>query len=427
MKIAVVGAGLTGLVSAYQLSSQVQIDLFESTPGFGGFLRTFRPSSWPWPLEIFYHHFFHSDRALLALFQDLKISSRLKFYRPKTSSFYNSRFHQLDSPLSVLRFTPLSFFSRLRLGAGIALVKFLPYFSLFDSVSAIKASNLIFGSQATKIIWQPLLKGKFAKDFSQVSFSWLWARLKSRTAVLGYPSGGFSLLTNSLLKNIKKQKANLYPSSPVEKIISQGQKHFLKVKDKTFGPYDAVLLSTPYPKSLELLSPQIYPPLKYLGALTLILELSRPALPDNIYWLNIHDSSAPFLVAVEQNNLFSSSNSPLPSKRHLLYLGGYYPASHPYYRLNSSQILEKFWPYLQKISPQLKRTDICQTHLFTAPYAQPLTAVNHRPQVPTPRTSRPFIYWANMSHIFPWDRGLNYSVLQALKTVKIIREDLKLS
>ena len=68
MRIGIIGAGITGLTAAYELSKAGhQVTVLESTERAGGLARTFSDERWEWPLEIFYLHAFTSDQALLDL------------------------------------------------------------------------------------------------------------------------------------------------------------------------------------------------------------------------------------------------------------------------------------------------------------------------------------------------------------------------
>jgi uncharacterized protein with NAD-binding domain and iron-sulfur cluster len=60
VKVAIIGAGLTGLTAAYQLAQKGhQVVIFEKEYALGGLAAGFKEKDWDWSLEHFYHHFFH--------------------------------------------------------------------------------------------------------------------------------------------------------------------------------------------------------------------------------------------------------------------------------------------------------------------------------------------------------------------------------
>jgi len=48
--------------------------------------------------------------------------------------------------------------------------------------------------------------------------------------------------------------------------------------------------------------------------------------------------------------------------------------------------------------------------MFTETYAQPVPGLHHSRHVPPLQTPIPGLWLANMSQVYPWDRGSNYAV-----------------
>ena len=62
MKIAIIGAGFSGLSAAYYLSKNgCDVTLYESQDKPGGLAMGFKGDNWEWSLEKHYHHIFASD------------------------------------------------------------------------------------------------------------------------------------------------------------------------------------------------------------------------------------------------------------------------------------------------------------------------------------------------------------------------------
>jgi hypothetical protein len=46
--------------------------------------------------------------------------------------------------------------------------------------------------------------------------------------------------------------------------------------------------------------------------------------------------------------------------------------------------------------------------------------VNHSEKIPPLETPLPGVYWASMSHVYPWDRGTNYAVELGRRVAKLM-------
>lgn len=124
MRVAVIGAGITGLIAAYRLSQKGhQVVVFEKEKYAGGQAAGFERKNWRWPLDNFFHHLFVSDEEVKRLVAELNLSDKLFYLRPKTSIFYRNKISQFDSPFSVLAFPHLSFPEKLRTGLVTAYLK----------------------------------------------------------------------------------------------------------------------------------------------------------------------------------------------------------------------------------------------------------------------------------------------------------------
>ena len=109
MNIAIVGAGITGLSAAYDLTGAGHtVTVYEARPNAGGLASGFRDERWDWPLDRFYHHWFASDEHVIRLVQELGAVDRLLFRRPTTSLLVHGRIYPLDSPVRSLEFIPIS-------------------------------------------------------------------------------------------------------------------------------------------------------------------------------------------------------------------------------------------------------------------------------------------------------------------------------
>ncbi|MBI1863523.1 FAD-dependent oxidoreductase, partial [Candidatus Microgenomates bacterium] len=92
MDIAIIGAGVTGLTAAYNLSQAGHtVTVYERAAVPGG-LGTYIEIGGN-HLESFYHHFFQSDVHLRGLVDELGLSDQLRYYRVKTGIFRDGTVH----------------------------------------------------------------------------------------------------------------------------------------------------------------------------------------------------------------------------------------------------------------------------------------------------------------------------------------------
>ncbi|MGD8998314.1 MAG: FAD-dependent oxidoreductase, partial [Anaerolineae bacterium] len=142
MDIGIIGAGITGLTAAYDLTQRGHaVTVYEARSQAGGLAAGFREEGWDWHLEQFYHHWFASDDDLIGLIEELGASDRLFFRRPTTTLYHRGQLYPLDSPvpwlnlipfaplhraIRVLQFAPLPLIDRLRaglVGAHLTLIR----------------------------------------------------------------------------------------------------------------------------------------------------------------------------------------------------------------------------------------------------------------------------------------------------------------
>ena len=190
MKIGIIGAGFTGISAAYRLSKAGEnVSLFESEPNPGGLASGFSAKGWEWALEEHYHHWFTSDWSVRNLATE--IGHQVNFYRPKTSVLIKDGMFQLDSPFSLLKFPYLPLLDRIRTGAVLAYLKVTPFWKMLEGITAESFLKKTMGGNSWETLWKPLFVGKFGNYAPSIPASWFWARIKKRSASLGYPEGGF--------------------------------------------------------------------------------------------------------------------------------------------------------------------------------------------------------------------------------------------
>ena len=416
MDYAVLGGGALGLTVALRLLQRGErAAVYEREREAGGLAAGFRVGD-AW-LEKFYHHLFRSDTAMQRLIAELGLGERLLWPRPRTVTLWRGQMHQLDSPLTVLTFKPLRPVERVRMAAVLAFLKLAPSGPL-EGKRAAPWLRRWMGAGPYRVVWEPLLRGKFGACTEEIALPWFWARVHDRSTELGYVRGGFQLVYERLVERIAALGGEVHLGTTVERVATGGDGRLTVATDRGERAFDRVVSTLP-PRLTCRLAPEL--PADYrarydwgraYGAHCLILALDRPLT--DAYWINVNDPGFPFLALVEHTNYMPPEDY---GGRRLLYLGNYRPMDDPLFAMSKEQVCDEFLPYLTKINPAFRREWVTESRVFKAPFAQPIVTTDYKEHIPPFETPVPGLYTASMFQVYPHDRGQNYSVLLAEELV----------
>jgi protoporphyrinogen oxidase len=417
---AVLGAGALGLTVAYRLAQRgEEVVVLEREPIPGGLAAGFEIEPGMW-LEKFYHHLFRGDRHAIGLINELGLGSDLVWRRPLTVTLRNGRPRQLDSPLSLLRFSPLPVGDRLRMGAALAYLRALPGPGRLEGQTASSWIRRWMGPNAHEVVWGPLLRGKFGALADEIAMPWFWARVHDRTAELGYLRGGFQHLYDRLAERIRELGGDLRLGTEVREVRAQtGGALRVATSGGEELSVDRVV-STLAVRLTCRLAPELPPEYRErhewgtaYGAHCLVLALDRPLTSG--YWMNINDPGYPFMALVEHTNYMDRADY---GGRHLVYLGNYRPMDDPLLRQSTTEVVHQFAPHLERINPDFSREWVSDAWSFATPFAQPIVSVDYRNHIPPFETPVPGLWVASMFQVYPHDRGQNYSIDLAERLVR---------
>lgn len=419
MKVGIIGAGFTGLSSAYQLAKKGhEVTIFEMDSHPGGLALGFQQKNWEWSLEKHYHHWFTNDSSVLNLAKEINYPVIIK--RPKTSVYIDKFIYQLDSPLHVLKFPKLKLLDRIRMAGVLALLRYNPIWQPLEKINAVDFLSKTMGKKAYEKLWEPQLTNKFGKYINEISLAWFWARVKKRTSNLAYPEFGFLHFAEKLVREIEKRGGKFLFNTQVLQ-IQEGAETLVKTKNHTHK-FDKIIVTLPSFFFLKI-APQLpdtyknsLSKLKGLGAINLVLRLKNKFLTDGTYWLSVCDKKSPIMAIVEHTNFIDKKNY---DNEHIVYLGNYLPHDHPYFKTTPEELLKIFHPFLKTINSNYK-SSLIDYHVFKAPFAQPIIPLNYSKIIPKFETPLQNIYLANIQQVYPWDRGTNYAVELGEKITNIL-------
>ena len=442
MRVAVIGAGMTGLVAARRLALLGhECEVFERWPGLGGQVATLDVGDGIL-LERYYHHLFTSDVHIAALYDELGMDDAIEWLRSSVAMFAGGRSHPFTTPGDLLRFPPLPLRSRLRMGLAVLLLQRLNHdVSRFERETAAGWIKRRMGREPWDSVWGPLLRGKFGNRAEDISMAWLWSKLnvrrqikgrEARQELLGYPRGGWQPLLDRLRDEIESNgsavridqaAASVETTSGGFAVAAAAPGSFRVGHDpRAFEPsgdasaFDAVLATVPGDIFIKLLGPRLagmvgddylgrVRSIEYHSALCLLLELDRQFTP--FYWTNVADRKLPFVGLIEQTNLLAPSDY---GNRHLLYVANYLAPGDSLLKFDPDALVERYEAGLKLVNPSFSRGWIRRAWVFREPAAQPIVTVGYGERIPALRTPAAGLFLANTTQIYPEDRGTNYSV-----------------
>lgn len=428
----IVGAGFTGLTAALELArAGKKVLVLDSDTAPGGLAGTFEFRD-NVTIEKFYHHWFDNDVYVPQLVKTLGMESDIITMPSKTGMYFNGRHWRLSTPLDLLRFKPLSFIDRIRLGLLVLKVRRVRDWKAIEHLSIREWLEPLCGANVYRVVWKPLIENKFSVFSDTVNAVWMWKKLVLRGSTrdskggeqLAYFKGGFGRLALAIASEITKLGGEIRYSSPVTGVVtldnqitalctSEGAVHgsqylftpaFSIIADIFENAADANWI-----KSLRRV--------KYLGNVCMVLQLDR-SLSDT-YWLNVNDPGFPFVGVIEHTNFDSPANY---GGKHIVFLSRYLAKEDPLWHIGDEAYLDFAMGHLQRMFPALERSWVSDFRVWRAEFAQPVTERAYSEYVPGRETPYVNAWISTMAQIYPEDRGTNYAIREGQAAAAIMSQ-----
>lgn len=412
MRIAVIGGGIAGLNAAQRLgSSGHDVTLFESSDQLGG-LGTFFQLGDRF-IDRFYHCIMPKDDHMLGLIDRLGISDRLYWNKTYMGMIYRSNYYPFNSPVDLLRFSELSLFARLRLGAGTILMPRVGDADALDDVPIEQWLTGIFGKSLWEAFWRPLFAAKFGDAVDKLPALYLRARLgrESNVSDRGYLEGGLKGMIDTLAENIRTNGGHIHTERPIGSIEAADSGVTIHAADGESLSFDAAISTVPVTILRRLLrapeQAQALPNVPHQGVVNALFLTRRPMSGN--YWTPVIFSGAEFDGVVESSTLIKPEHY---GGLHATYVMRYTGADSELFNEPEDTIKARWAEQFLAVHRHLdlKPDDIADVHVFKAPFVEPLYPLGYQKLKPPFELVPGRLYSATTGHVYPGITSWNSSI-----------------
>ena len=412
LKVGIIGGGIMGISLGYYLAKQgVAVTIYEASPVLGGLAGPLVLEDGT-EVDRFYHAILSSDRHLRELCEELGIADQFRFKETKTSFYYKNALHPMNNMIDFLKFPPLGWIDRFRLGLTVLAAQFTRDWKSLESIS-VQDWLLKWGGRVTfQNIWRPMLKAKFDAGFDNVPATWIWSRLvrmkstregANQKEMAGHLIGGYITLIKALTEKIREFGGEVLLKTPVKEIvIESGKAAGIRMVNDEVVKYDKVICTMQTPVFQRLIpgaDPKYHEFLAksdYLGIIAPLLVLTKP-LTGN-WTVNITDDRFPFTGVIETTAYIDPS---YVGGYHLVYLPKYTAPGSEWQKKSDDEIKQIWLENLKAMFPDFDPSTIKYFLIHRERYVEPLHGLNETDLVPEVKTPVGNLFLATTSQIYP--------------------------
>ena len=432
-RVGIVGGGILGISLGYFLAKKgLLVEIFEASPHLGGLAGQIILEDGT-PVDRFYHAILSSDHHLLQLCEELGIEDQLHFRETRMGFYHQGKIHSMNNLRDFVKFPPLGWLDRLRLGITIIYAQFVNDWRQLESVGVEDWLVRLGGRRAYSNIWHPMLKAKFDGSFEQTPATYIWSRLVrmkstrggvSQKEEAGHLAGGYISLLEAMVERIVAAGGKIHLSQPVNEIaIDKGKACGIRIENE-ITPFDAVIstLQTPIFRRLIPDANRDYLDflnrMKYLSIIAALLVLDRPLTG---YWtLNLTDDRFPFTGLIETTSYIDPQ---YVGGHHLVYLPKYISPKSEWQQLPDEQIKALWLDSLEQMFPEFNRNSVRYFLVHRERYVEPIHRLNETHLIPLIKTPIQNLYLATTAQIYPALTNGESVTRHAREVAKIILDD----
>ncbi len=423
-RVIVIGGGPMGLAAAYQaVKDGHDVQLLEAASEPGGMAAHFDFGGIS--IEKFYHFVCQADAPTFELLAELGLSDQMRWVPTSMGFFFNGRLNSWGNPIALLRLPGASLVTKLRYGLFALVCTRRTAWPALENRPAKEWLIQWCGARGYKQFWHPLLDFKFYEFAEIISAAWIWTRIKrvgrSRKSMmqeeLGYIEGGSQTLVDALVRAIELHGGKICLGCGAQRVIVENGRVTGVATAAGRIPADYVISTIPIPAIPKLIPDmpaewkEKYSAIKNIGICCVIFKLRRSISPH--FWINITDDAHEIPGVIEFTNLRKVGPT-------IVYVPYYMPVTNPKFAWSDEQLIADAFACLQRIRPELMRSDLTDAKVSRLRHAQPICEVGFAAMIPPVQTPIQGLQVADTCYYYPEDRGIAESVRLARQMARAV-------
>src|SRR5512137_1130411 len=147
--------------------------------------------------------------------------------------YYRGKIHSMNNMVEFLRFPPLGWIDRFRLGLTVLYAQFVSDWRKLEGIGVEKWLVGLSGRTTFDNIWRPMLRAKFDGSFEHTPATYIWSRLvrmkstrsgANQKEMAGHLIGGYATLIRRMAERAEQAGAKFHLSQPVQEIVVDAER-----------------------------------------------------------------------------------------------------------------------------------------------------------------------------------------------------------
>jgi protoporphyrinogen oxidase len=382
MSTAIVGGGIMGVTLGYCLTQAgMDVTIYEGSATLGGLAG---PLTLPDGVDVdrFYHAMLSSDEHLMGLCVELGITGQLRFKPTGTLVYAGGRLESMNGLVDFLRFPPLRFIDRIRLGLTVVAANRVKDWRDLEHIPIREWLVAKGGEEVFRRFWGPMLHAKFDGAVGDTPATWMWSRLVrtrstrkgvSQKETCGHLIGGYRTLLDAMAERIRAAGGKIRLSTPVSRVVLDGG----RVRGVEVGgqvvAHDRAVVTMQAPVAARLVpdAPAEYldrlQAQRYLGIVCPLFVLDRPLT--GVWTLNIADATALVTGVIETTSYIDPS---FVGGHHLVYVPKYVAPDSPWMAASADEVKTAWIAAVKRIVPDFSESHVRYCLVHKERFVEPL-------------------------------------------------------